>query len=422
MRIAQVLHWFLPRHLAGTEVYTYHLARALQAEHDVHLFCREDGHHDRPLVEADEIYDGIPVRRIYYNTRGWTRIAPGRIVLRFQNAAVEQSFARFLDETAVEIVHFQHLLLLSGGLIAVARERGIPAVVTLHDYWFQCHNTQLLRPDSALCSGPARGIKCTGCADIKMPYPARFMLGPVLAPYFVYRTAYLRRHLEMANLVITPSAFVRDRFVDQGFPAERILVSDNGTADGWLAEYRPVRSERLRFGYIGALMYHKGVHVLVEAFRQMPGENVELHLFGDPDYAPDYYSRLRSLARDPRIQFRGRFENRDIGRVLSEIDVLVVPSVWYENSPVTIHEARFGQVPVIASQLGGIPEFVEHETNGLLFRAGDASDLRAQMQRMVEEPGLLARLRRAIQPVKSIRENALELEGIYQRLITGEGP
>jgi glycosyltransferase involved in cell wall biosynthesis len=243
---------------------------------------------------------------------------------------------------------------------------------------------------------------------------------PVTAPLFAYRTSYLRRQLEQASLITSPSAFVRDRFADNGFPAGRILLTDYGTSHQWLTDFQPRPSPHLRFGFVGSVMRHKGVHTLIEAFNRLAPDGVELHIFGDPGFAPEYYAEMEALAQHPSIHFRGRFENDQVGQTLSELDVMVVPSIWYENAPITIHEARLAGIPVIGSRAGGTPEFVDHNVSGLLFEPGDVDDLCAQMQRLIAEPGLLDRLRRGVRPVKTMHENAREFESIYTNLIAGE--
>lgn len=422
MRIAQVVHWFLPRHLAGVEVYTKFLSQEMQKRHEVFLYCREDGFFDRRLHETDEEYQGLPVRRVHFNLLGKERHIANQFLTQFRNPAIEDNFARFLQEKQPDIVHVQHVFMLSAGIISVARSRGVPVVVTLHDYWFLCHAIQLLRPNLSCCSGPARGWKCAGCARLPIPYPLRFSLTPAVAPLYLYRTTYMRRKLEEANLVTSPSAFLRDRFIANGFPSGRILLTDYGTADHWLAQFEHKPSDRLRFGFIGSVMRHKGVHTLIEAFNQVDSDRAELHIFGDPGFAPDYYAEMQASAQNGRIYFRGRFENDSIGSALSELDIVVVPSIWYENAPITIHEARLAGIPVIGSRIGGIPEFVDHEISGLLFEANNAADLRTQMQRLVDEPPLLERLRQGVRPVKTMEENAREFESIYERLIAGEDP
>jgi glycosyltransferase involved in cell wall biosynthesis len=418
MRIVQVAHWFLPRHLAGTEIYTYGLARELSKRHEVHVYCREDGFLDREFHETDEVYEGLLVRRVYFNLIGVKANPFNQALIEFKNSTIEGSFRRFLHRVKPDIVHFQHLFKLSASLVPLAKKMGFPVIVTLHDYWFICYNIQLVRPELEVCSGPFFGLKCAGCAKPDWLYGLRVLLGPLLTPLFMFRTVYTRRCLEQADLIITPSAFLKEKFVAHGFSSNSILVSSNGTRP--LSCYKRGQAEGLRFGYIGTVQKHKGVHVLVEAFNHIDDPSVELKIFGDPLIAPDYYARLQRRARNPRIQFSGVFDNAEVGRILSEIDVLIVPSVWPENSPVTIHEAYLAKIPAIASRIGGIPELVQDGVNGFLFTPGYAKDLLSKMCLFIEDRSLLERLRANIGSVKTIEENARELEAIYERLIAGE--
>jgi glycosyltransferase involved in cell wall biosynthesis len=113
----------------------------------------------------------------------------------------------------------------------------------------------------------------------------------------------------------------------------------------------------------------------------------------------------------------GRFENGRVAEVMSGIDVLIVPSIWPENAPLVIQEAFMARVPVIASRVGGIPELVRHGENGLLVETGNPADLQAKMEYLIENPHLLQLYSLDIERIKSIDENAEELEQIYERLI-----
>ena len=124
--------------------------------------------------------------------------------------------------------------------------------------------------------------------------------------------------------------------------------------------------------------------------------------------------------QDARLSLAGVYERSEVSRVLRGMDVVVVPSVWYENSPNVILEAFAHRTPVIVSDLGGMAELVEDGVNGLLFAPGNSSALAAKLQQLVEHPGLLDQLREGIQPVKSVAQEMAELQGIY-RSITGDG-
>ena len=177
-------------------------------------------------------------------------------------------------------------------------------------------------------------------------------------------------------------------------------------------------SPSLRVGYMGQITWHKGIHVLLEAARRMPDAPVIVRVYGDTAPFPEYTARLRHLiAEDKRLQLAGLYDRQELSRILQELDVIVVPSLWYENSPNVILEALACRTPVIASNLGGMAELIQHGRNGLLFEAGNASDLAAQLGRLVEEPGLLDALRRGTGPVRSMDEEISELVGIYERAV-----
>ena len=104
--------------------------------------------------------------------------------------------------------------------------------------------------------------------------------------------------------------------------------------------------------------------------------------------------------------------------MLSALDVVVVPSLCYENSPLVIHEAFAAGIPVIATDLGGMRELVQHEVNGLLFERANVQNLAHQLQRITQEAHLLTELRRGIPQVKSVDHEADELVSVYETIAT----
>jgi len=418
VKIIQVLHQFLPKALAGVEIYTYNLSAELNKRHEVYIYCREEGFFQREFHEIDDTYKGLPVRRVHFNLTGRKANPINRFLFMFRNKTIERSFERFLDQIKPDVVHIQHLYRLSASLISIARRQGIPVVVTLHDYWFICPEIQLLRPDLEVCSGPFFGLKCAGCAKPDWPYGLRALLGPLLTPLFMLRTAYMRRCLKEADLLIAPCSFLKNKFVEHGFSQDEILVFRCGIDSKPFQNFRKRASNKLRFGYLGTIHRHKGVHILVEAFNRVNCPEVELKVFGDPSIDTDYSAEVQArAAHNPRISFLGRYKNSDIGRILSEIDVLIVPSIWYEVGPLTIPEAFAAKVPVIASKLGAMPGLVEDGIRGLLVKPGDADDLLTKMNLLIEDRDIIRQFQSNIRSVKSIEENAQELEKVYSGLI-----
>jgi glycosyltransferase involved in cell wall biosynthesis len=234
-----------------------------------------------------------------------------------------------------------------------------------------------------------------------------------------HRKAYLSKMIHAVDQVTTPSEYLRDVYQACGVsrPIRVVLSGHDLTWLETLPEKKPTNQTRI--GYIGQITPIKGLHTLLSAFITIAlTDRAQLSIFGDPHTAPEYMRRLETLmaGKKTAIKFCGSFPHERLGEVLSEIDVLVVPSQWHENNPRVIQEAFASKTPVIASNVGGIAEFVQHEVNGLLFERGDVDDLAHQLRRIVEEPGLLERLRAGVPPVRTIEEEVTELEVIYQDL------
>ena len=148
-----------------------------------------------------------------------------------------------------------------------------------------------------------------------------------------------------------------------------------------------------------------------------PGVDATLSIHGSEKGYESYAAGLRALAGDDRrVSFPGSFSREELGNVLAELDVLVVPSRWYENAPGVIFEAFAAGMPVIATDLGGMSEFVKPGKNGLLFALEDAEDLAGQLRTLIEDRSFLGRLRAGIEPVKTVGEYAGELIELYGTL------
>jgi glycosyltransferase involved in cell wall biosynthesis len=180
------------------------------------------------------------------------------------------------------------------------------------------------------------------------------------------------------------------------------------------------RSARLRIGYLGQFTPHKGVHLLLSAFQTLakPPDSCESILHSSVSAASPYERRLLRMARnDPAITFAGPYPNVQVGQVLDGLDVIVVPSVWYENRPTVILKAHATGTPVVAARLGGMAELIQPGQNRLLFEPGSARSLTAQRQRLLDEPALLPRLQAGIEPVPSIEEEAGTLVSLHKSLL-----
>jgi glycosyltransferase involved in cell wall biosynthesis/SAM-dependent methyltransferase len=418
LRVLQVIHQFLPRHAAGTEIYCSDLSFGLARRgHAVRILSGAPFLEDIGTSVQWEGDTGIVVERVPA-TRTYRLLgSAGGFVDRFDNPEARAAIRSVLNRMRPDVVHVQHLLYLSAELIPECRNRGIPVVVTLHDYWFLCHRIRLERPDGSLCDGPARGWNCCQCLNTARL--ARSHLNPAAVTANLYRYAYLTRQLNKVDRILAPSQFLRDVFERNGLPPGRVTVCHFGIsgppADGGELLAAPRPHERVRFGYLGSLMHHKGVHGLIDAFNQLPAGRAELHVFGAaPD--PAYDQELRRRALHPDIHWHGKIPHASRWRALGEVDVLVVPSIWYENSPLTILEALVARVPIIGAAIGGIPEFVRNGVNGLTYPPGDVGALAACLRQVLDDPACVPRWQQAITPPRSTDAHTDEIEALYREL------
>ncbi len=417
MRVALVVHKFPPVSLGGTEIYTWNLAQGLAARgHTVSVFYRddEDGSAFREGWQTTSPFGIWRVGRAFDASRA----DPAHLFFdTFLNRDVEGSFQRFLAETQPDLVHFQHLMLLSVRLPALVRQAGIPMLLTLHDYWFRCANSQLIWPNEQVCRGKLGGIHCARCATVRVGSGLVRAIHPVLAPLFQWRDSVVRRAALGIGYFVSPSQFLREQYLAVGFPAERFLVLENGIDGARVRNYaaRPAGTNALRVIYLGSLAWQKGVHVLVEAMRGLSPERICLRVYGSPKTFPEYAARLEALADPANTVFEGAIPNTQVGQVLAETDVLAVPSLWYENSPVVIQEAYAAGVPVVASRLGALVEKVHEGVDGELVQPGDVAAWRAMLQRLIDSPSELARLRSNVRAPLSLDEHIEKLDDIYHR-------
>lgn len=425
MKIVFLIHQFYPTCQYGAETYLYHLAQQLrQTGYDVRVFHREN-HVPRQfslgqvIQEEDIDVDGLNVHRVY--------LSPAYVLGRgaffyflstFYNPPIERAFARYLDREKPDLIHIHHLLYLSGGLVRLAHQRNIPIVATLHDFWYFCMNAQLLRPSNEVCASNPLKWYCGWCmaAQYRPRLPGALMA--FTFPLFIWRDRYLREAMAQVDRLIAPSRFLMERHIQAGFSPERFELLEYGINIDEIGAVQRCDTPRvpIRFGYVGSLTRHKGVHVLIQAFNRLPASVATLDVFGSPAAFPDYSAELKALAADnPAIRFRGAFDHARIGEILAQLDMLIVPSVWYENSPVTIREAIAAQVPVIASRIGSLPEKVRDGIDGLLFKVGDAGDLASKMLQIVQRPEQIVEFRRQMSPPDDIRKHIERIEEIYHQ-------
>lgn len=484
LALLYVVHGFPPDTWAGTEIYTFNLAQEMARRgHRVTILTRApatlfkgakdlnalaDG--EEKLVAGELRPDGTPEDFSLVETR-FQGLRVLRMTHRLEHRTLRESyeqplaervFERLLARERFDLVHFQHLIHLSAGLVRVAQEAGLATVLTCHDYWSLCARVQLIRPDGVRCE-KNMGSGCFLCVKEKslahIPAAERWggLVGTLTSTLAAgarrgralparmlkrwdgfadlrARHAFVTEAYALADLRISPSRFLREKLVSTAaFDPHTLVYSDNGmrTDHVHALTKKPDAQGRVRFGFVGSLVWYKGGEVMLAAFAKLAADpafraRAVLNVYGDfkPDVDP-HHARLRALAGE-NVKFHGRFDNARLSEVYAEIDVLLVPSVWFENSPITIHEAYLTRTPVVASDIGGMKEYVRDGVDGLTFKAGDADDLARVLERFVTEPELAHALSRDWMPIKTIAEDAAVTEFRYRalacRVRTAPGP
>ncbi len=406
MRILHLLHQYLPEKVGGTELYTRSLAQQQVVQgHSVAIFAPagQDSTGLEPAVE-----EGVRVYRVGVGGRSPTAV----FASTFHHPQLHHAFARVLQQEQPNVVHIQHLMGLPASLVTQIQ---VPYVVTLHDFWWVCANAQLLtNTTQELCAGPQLFVNCGRCALARAGLPPVLPAALPAALPLAARNRRLRLVLAAAGRLIAPSAFVGQWYAAHGVPTERLAVVPHGLDYPAVCggQGQEVGGKRpFLIGYIGGISPQKGVHHLVQAHQSL--NDSELWIAGDTQFDPAYTARLQQLAT-PSVHFRGKLNRDAIWEMLHQLDLLVVPSIWYETFCLVISEAFAAGVPVIAFNLGAMAERIRHGQDGLLLPPGDTQALAQTLQTLQQNPAQLAQLRAGIQPVPTMAQHTLQIMAHYE--------
>lgn len=419
MRILHLVHQYPPEHVGGVEIYTRQLARRqVESGHQVWVLTPSAVSAATPSV-TDE--DGVTVWRIPAGGRNRLTI----FAHSWRQPALKTALGDALVVARPDVVHIQHLMGWPLSAVQALLAGRAPCVVTLHDYWFPCPNAQLITNyDASLCQGPdPRWGNCGRCALARAGVNGPAWLGHVPAPLLAARFRQTAGILQSAAAVIAPTHFVQQAYSQAGMPTAAYVYIPHGIEvdSAQLADWRATAAPHtdLHLGFVGSIAWQKGVHVLVEAVNQLPPEGVRLSIVGDLTRFPDYARHVMTLARHPGIRFVGPLSRAEVGAFMTQVDVGVLPTLWYEVSPLTIDEWFAAGAPVVASHVGVLPEKIAAGVNGLLTPPGDATALASALWRLLDEPDLRQRLAAGIGPVRSMRDHAAEIEALYRQLVPG---
>jgi glycosyltransferase involved in cell wall biosynthesis len=408
-RVLYVCHNHPQFHPGGTEIFAHDLFHAVKRKGAEAMFlaCTDNVHRqEKPGTRFQGI--GRTSDEVVLWTGHFDRFYLSQIDLH----GIVPELTELLQAFRPDIVHFHHTLMIGVEALYLVK-RVLPQakiVLTLHDYFPICANDgQMVTTEAnALCRG-ASPDACRRC------FPRRTL------EQFVLREQHVRTMFSQVDCFVSPSAFLRERFIAWGLAPESIKVVANGRRLVEPAPARPLAEGGRRdvFGYFGNLSPYKGVLVALAAARQLAadGQGFELRVHGGAPFQSDEFrTRLAdaAAATQGRAALLGAYDRDDIPRLMRDVDWVVMPSIWWENAPLVIQEAHMHRRPVICSDIGGMAEMVRDGVDGLHFRVGDPGGLARAMRRAAEEPKLWSRLVAGISPPRSIDDCADDHLALYQ--------
>lgn len=321
-------------------------------------------------------------------------------------------FRRYLDQIRPDVVHFHHPLNFGLEAFHVAR-RALPhakIVLTIHDYYLICANRgQLYRHDlQARCDGPSLH-DCLRCM------PGRG------ADDFSLRSLDIANTIGLFDALVSPSAFLKQVMEPHLRPANPIEIVENG----YLGEDAPVPPRRrdegddIVFGYFGNIVAIKGLADLLAAADLLVARGrrgFRIHVHGAQLIADEALKARMAEAQATlgnAIRFMGGYGSERAAALLSEVDCVVFPSVWWENAPLVVYEAMHHGRQVIAYPHGGAPEILRRHGVGLIAESSRVEALATEMERVLDDPALA--VRRPSRPVPGRKDLLAAYRGLYRR-------
>jgi glycosyltransferase involved in cell wall biosynthesis len=320
-------------------------------------------------------------------------------------------FADLLKQLSPEVIYCHHYFLLGIEMMKIIKQvlPNVKLVLTLHEYYAICHNAGLMvktGKDKKLCfeSGTRQ---CNQCFPDKSPGD------------FFLRKQYIQQCFNWVDCFIAPSAFLRDRYVDWGIDRTKIHVVENGQPMIDIIPSVNVTDKQVRIAYIGQINPFKGIDILLDALQLLPEEAhkqlyIDIHGANFSTQESDFQKKISKQLKilSHVVRMHGAYEANELGRILDAVSWVVMPSTWWENSPMVIQEALSHGKPVIVSDIGGMAEKIQHNVTGLHFRARSAVSLADTFMAILSDKTLQSQLASNIVKPLSLPESYIQINSL----------
>lgn len=342
---------------------------------------------------------------------------------RFTNnhiASLRRGLSRLLQHVQPQIIHLQHYAHFGIDVIPLLQSLCPSAriVVTLHEYLALCnHNGQMVTTDERRLCEQATPLACSAC------YPEHSVSS------FFLRHHFINTILQSCDALISPSHFLIDRYRKCGIDHPLFVMIENGLpADlAWAGEGNAVSTPSSgcnRFAFFGQINPYKGILLLLKAVSQLKkrgNSKFLLSVYGanlrqQSQSFRDRFSRHHDKVAD-LVVLRGSYKQHEIPSLMAENDWTVVPSTWWENSPVVIQESFACRRPVIGSNIGGILEKIDNR-GGILFNANSETSLASALKKCMGNSALHQKLVAQIRKTFTAADCWADHFHLYSRLLS----
>ena len=340
----------------------------------------------------------------------------------YDKRASWKHFREVLDMIAPDVIHFHHYMHLGLEKIREAhkyknteKNRDIRIILTLHEYIAICaNNGQMVKKDSNALCYESDYVDCSNCFPERNPTD------------FFLRKQYIQSYFELIDHFVSPSYFLLERYVDWGIAPEKISMLENGQVfpKKYSRKKRALKKgeKRAVFGYFGQINPFKGMDVLMEALDYLDKKTLKhfrLHIHGTgmEMWSEEFQEKIKAHYKKYKdnVTYFGRYEAEELPDLMAEVDWVIIPSSWWENSPLVIQESfKFGK-PMIASDIGGMAEKVTDGKDGLHFKVRNARSLAEKLTLAISDTALYDTLYEGISKPLSIEDSVKEHLEIYAR-------
>ena len=414
MRVLFLLHQFFPEFAGGTEQVALGLAHMMQkAGHHVHVLscltdveaCPTQALPSSLMGAFDYVYEGVPVTVVVGSQ------LPPAGVYGFELAQdVLSDMERWMRVNHFNLVHVLHGMRMATP-VHVARQLGLPLLVTLTDFFFPCARINLRNLDNEPCPGPEKGQRCA--RDCKVP--------PWDFGSFRVRYESAAEILGAAVERVVPSEYVAECY-RRIFDDLHFRVIPHGLDLSNLIKHRdeagffPGESATLRLSFVGTLVPQKGLQVLLKALANLPNAPLSLSIAGSFAKDPGFEREIRRLVeRDSRVRLLGQLDKSGIARLLAQTDLLCLPSIVPESYSLALREAAALSVPALVSDCGAQAEFVRASSAGKIVKQGSVEQWAEAIDSILADRSVLEHWRKILPLPVRLEEEAFFYESLYKR-------